>query len=416
MSRIKKEQPKRKTIFKKARSQEEYKRLIDLSREIRRQKEVKRYKDLKTNLQAQLKEEKKKKSDYERNLRELNKYISPEKLLQAHLNPNIIDELIDLGEEDPERLKNILDNELTKGFKKRIDKAMQQRQQHELETQMRLIDESRKVPVQPPPATGPAAAATAGPPTSGIRPVTEEDPNIGIRIEKFLNKPRPKGKNTLKNKLGEKVNDAILASHIYYTAYKRASQIKKAVKDTGSIHSYLNRELDNIIPGISAVYRIQSGNELSILRSINVHHPQLKNLPAPKIPSTDVVEEDEDEDVVDSTAPPGPPGPTPPESTPASVTATSAPTDQKEPFEQGEITAPGSGGGIRHRKKTSYGQKKLVKQAMKRLTILAGEIESGNKSKEIKNEIWDIIDWLKKHSYITKKQHYKIVKNFKLAK
>lgn len=51
----------------------------------------------------------------------------------------------------------------------------------------------------------------------------------------------------------------------------------------------------------------------------------------------------------------------------------------------------------------------LLASVVKRFNILMGELKAGNHSKEIKNELYDIIDFLLRNKRLTKPQHKKIV-------
>lgn len=59
---------------------------------------------------------------------------------------------------------------------------------------------------------------------------------------------------------------------------------------------------------------------------------------------------------------------------------------------------------------------KVIKDVLKRFKILVGEASSGNTSPEIKAEIFDVIDFLRKNGKISKPQHNRIVKAFQLHK
>lgn len=74
------------------------------------------------------------------------------------------------------------------------------------------------------------------------------------------------------------------------------------------------------------------------------------------------------------------------------------------------------GGKIRKTTKTTkdINMSQFPKEVMMRLKILIGEIRSGNNNPQIKNEAYNILDFLLKHKIIAKNQHAQMVKDIGL--
>lgn len=315
---------KKKYTFKKAKSQADYKRLLELSHKLKQGKEYDRIKEEFENAHEDVKSEKHKKRQHEKDLKDLQYFFDPEKLKMAEYDPNILEELYQMSREQPARFTEILDKKLTKGLKKKLDElnaAHIQRLDQELER--RLAPRRPLPPLPPPPA---AAAPPADPAAPPVAPPPPPPPPVVAPAAP--------------------VNDQEIGNIV--RNYKQAGlSNKKIVQRLPALRDIIRHARSLGHRGAFALNNYLNARGIFL----NIHSDE---------------------------------------------------------------SASQLGRGFKEGKLELKGMDKLFQDTAKRFNVLIGEISAGNTSQEVKDELYEIADFLLKNKKISGPDHKKIVKAMKL--